>query len=343
MQNNEKASSPAKKTKGKKIAFLVLLSFVLLLVSIASVAIGYINSKLNLIDYATLEDDWVYVSDSDVLSDTDSFEAIEEDVEIVLPENDIFKDKNVVNILFFGTDERSDKFSNSARSDSMMLISINKNTDKIKLVSLERGMAVKMPNGKVDYLTHAFHYGGPKWVISCVQSHFNVDVEKYIRVNFNVFEKLIDSIGGVDIELTEIEAQAMNHEIPTNTFKLSRRVNPGMNHMNGFEALQYCRLRWTDNDWVRIKRQRTTIAAIQKQCRNLSITELDGAVNAVLPMVQTNLEKDEILSLIAYIPKLLNSSIEDMTIPAEGTFSNLSHIDFNKNSQILHEFFYEEG
>lgn len=342
MQDNKSLTKNSKKNKAKKIIFLTCLSFVLILISIVSIAISYINSKLNLINYATLEDDWGYISDSDNLSDTEGFESIDENAEIILPENEIYKDKNVINILFLGTDERSDKFSNSARSDSMMLISINQNTDKIKLVSLERGMAVKMPNGKVDYLTHAFHYGGPKWVIYCVRSHFKIDVDKYIRVNFKVFEKLVNSIGGVDIELTEIEAKALNHEIPTNTYKISRRVNPGWNHLNGFEALQYCRLRWTDSDWVRIERQRTTIAAIQKQCRNLSLTELDGAINAVLPMVQTNLEKGEIVSLLTNIPKLLNSNIDDMTIPAAGTFSNLSHVDFDANSKILHDFFYEE-
>jgi len=326
--------------KRAKKAVIIIVSIMLILLSAAAMGVVYMDSKLNLITYDNQEEEWIVATDSDVVSDTDEFEIIEEDVEIILPEDVIYKDKNVVNILLLGTDERSDKFSNSARSDAMLLVSLNKNTNKIKLVSLERGMAVKMPNGKVDYLTHAFHYGGPKWVLSCVQSHLGVDVEKYIRVNFNVFEKLVDSIGGVDIELTEMEALALNHKVKTNTYKLDRKVSVGMNHLDGFEALQYCRLRYIDSDWKRIERQRKTISAIQGQCRNLSLTELDEAANSILPMVQTNLDKSEIVSLLVSIPKFLDSDIEDMTIPAKGTFTSLSKVDFKENSRILHDFFY---
>lgn len=301
---------------------------------------NYVNSKMNLIDYASLDEEWVVATDADLLSDSDEFEAIDENTVIELPEDELFKDKNVINILLLGTDERKNSFSNSARSDAMMIVSINKNTDKIKLVSLERGMAVKMPNGKVDILTHAFHYGGPKWIISCVQTHFNVDVEKYIRVNFNIFKKLIDSIGGVDITLTEKESLALNHKIRTNTGRLPKPVHEGKNHMDGYTALQYCRLRYTDSDWVRIKRQRNTIKAIQKQCKTLSLGELDDVADAVLPMIQTNLSKGEILSLLSNAPALLNSEIEDMTIPAKGTYKSLGSINFKENSKILHEFFY---
>ncbi len=333
-----------RKPLGKKGRIIVALSCVLaVILGIALWAVIYVNSKMNLINYASLDDEWIVATDADLLSDSDEFEKIDENTEIELPEDELFKDKNVINILLLGTDERKNSFSNSARSDAMMLLSINKETNKIKLVSLERGMAVKLPNGKVDILTHAFHYGGPKWVISCVQTHFNVDVDKYVRVNFNIFKKLVDSIGGIDITLTEKEALALNHKIRTNTGRLPEPVYEGKNHMDGYTALQYCRLRYTDSDWVRIKRQRNTIKAIQKQCRNLSIAEIDNAADAVLPMIQTNLSKGEILSLLSIVPALLDSEIEDMTIPAKGTYKNLSKIDFKENSRILNEFFYGDS
>ncbi len=178
-------------------------------------------------------------------------------------------------------------------------------------------------------------------MLECVQTHFNLDVEKYVRVNFGVFEKLVDAVGGVDIELTETEANALNHKVKTNTFKLSREVSVGMNHLNGYEALQYCRLRYTDSDWIRIRRQRATIAAIKEQSKSLSFRELNGAIDTILPMIQTNMEKGEIFSLILSLPQFLNNNeIEDMTIPASGTFSVLTLVDFVENSRILHEFFY---
>ena len=205
-------------------------------------------------------------------------------------------------------------------------------------------MLVQLPNGKKNLLTHAFHYGGPKWVMSCIQTHFNVDVERYVRVNFNVFAELVDAVGGVDIELTSTEAAALNHAegVKTNTYPISRKVKKGKNHLSGFETLQYCRLRYTDSDWSRVQRQRTTIKAIQSRCRNLSVTELDNAIDAVLPMIQTNMDKTEILSMVSLVPTLLNSDIEDMTVPVKGTFKNLSNIDFKANSKILHDLFYGE-
>lgn len=340
---SDKVSAPERISR-KKVRIITSLCIVLLiLLNIFALGYSVVSSKLDMIDYQSPED-WVVATYSDLASDSDldELDPVDEDAEVILPEEEIFKDKNVVNILLLGTDERKDKLSENARADAILIVSLNKSADTIKLVSLERGMAVKMPNGKIDLLTHAFRYGGPKWMISCVRTHFNLDVEKYVRVNFDVFEKLVDAVGGVDIELTETEAAALNHEVTTNTFWLSRRVNEGMNHLNGYEALQYCRLRYTDSDWQRIVRQRNTISAIMKQCKSLSIGELNDAVDTILPMIQTNLEKKEILSLMASMPQFLNSEMEDMTIPVSGTYTKLSRVDFVENSRILHEFFYGE-
>ena len=321
---------------------IIVIAIILVLLAAAAVTAGvYVNSKLDLIDYETYENGWECVSYTEPESETDEFE-VDKTAEVVIPKEEIYKDKDVFNILLLGTDERRDKFSNGSRADSIMVLSINKKTDTIKLVSIERGILVRMPDGNKDILTHVFHYGGPNWMMETVRTHFNLDVDRYIRVNFNVFEKIVDSVGGVDIELTKKETRAMNHEIPTNTFPLDRKVKVGMNHLNGFEALQYCRLRWTDSDWVRIKRQRRTIKAIQSQCKNLSLGEIDDALDTVLPMIQTNLEKDELLALAGSVSKFLDGEIVDMTIPADGTSEGTNHVDYEANRKILHEFFYGE-
>lgn len=326
--------------KGRKKVVIALCAVGLLLISVFAAAAIYIDSKLDLINYEYLDDEWIAASDSDFTDSSDEFGKIDANAEVLLPDEAIYKDKNVFNILLLGTDERSKKFSTNARSDAMLILSINKKNDTIKLVSLERGMSVKMPNGKVDFLTHSFRYGGPKWVLECVRSHFKLDVDKYVRVNFKVFEDLINAVGGVDINLTSLEAKALNQEVDTNTEKLSRWIYAGENHLNGYEALQYCRLRYIDDDFARIKRQRKTIAAIKEQCKDLSLGELNDAADAVLPMVQTNLDKSQIISLMASIPQLLDSEMDDMTIPAEGTFKNLATVDFKANTLILREFLY---
>lgn len=326
MRENQNSAPSAAAEKTRRIG-IVLIACLLLVMSIAAIGWSYIDSKLSLIDYVDLGGDD---------GDTEGFSYDES----ALPEEGIHTDRNVKNILLLGTDERSEDLSEAARSDAMLILSLNKKTDAIRLISLERGMSVKLPDGRNDLLTHAFRYGGPKWVLDCVKVHFRLDIDSYVRVNFDIFEKLVDAVGGVDIELTDREASAMNGEINTNTLPLSRRVKAGMNHLDGFEALQYCRLRFIDSDWVRVERQRNTIKAIKDRCADMSLTELDDAVDKVLPLVQTNLKKGEIVSLMMSLPQFLDSEIEDMTIPAEGTFSSLGSVDFEANSRILREYIY---
>ena len=153
-----------------------------------------------------------------------------------LPEENIYSDSKVFNILLIGTDERTEEFDPYARADSIMVLSLNKQTHDVKLISLERGMTVSMPGNRHDLLTHTFHYGGEKLVMETVRTHFNLDTERYIRVNFTVFEKLINYLGGVDVNLSAKEAEYLNK---TFSFELTE----GKNHLDGYIALQYSRLR----------------------------------------------------------------------------------------------------
>lgn len=127
---------------------------------------------------------------------------------------DIYKDKNYLNILLIGTDERTEKFSNNARGDSCIIMSIGKKDGSIKLTSLERGMGVPILEcryeGKYDWLTHTFRYGGADLMMREVRECFKLDVERYIRVNLATFKKGIESVGGIDITLTAAEAAYVN-------------------------------------------------------------------------------------------------------------------------------------
>ncbi len=121
---------------------------VLFLFNIFSLGYSYVSSKLDMIDYQPSGGNWPLVT----YSDLNGFDS----AQVILPEEDIFRDKNVVNILLLGTDERSDTLSSEARADAILVLSLNKLTNTIKLVSFEREMWVKMPNGKLDILNHAF-------------------------------------------------------------------------------------------------------------------------------------------------------------------------------------------
>ena len=327
-RKSRKKTSSRKKGKGLWIALLVVL---LVLLALVGGIIGLFYHYYSLM--AAPED--VSYSDEVTLTDQDLKEIPDGTVEV--PENNIYSDKQVVNILLIGTDERTAKFDKYARADSIMVLSLNKKTHAVKLVSLERGMLVKIPGRKDDILTHTFHYGGANLVIQTVRTHFNLDVDRYIRVNFSVFEKVVDRVGGVDITLNAAEVRALNQSA-----KMVPKVHEGKNHVNGQQALCYARLRSIDSDWQRIKRQRKVIASIRSNLNKMSVGEMNDMANECLPYVQTNLTSLEFAELLLNLPAYTGGDFDQMTIPEKGTYKGLGQVDFKANSRILREFLYEE-
>ena len=233
-----------------------------------------------------------------------------------------------------------------------MVMSLNTKEHTIKLISIERGIGVPVPGRNDDWITHTFRYGGAALTMQTVRDCFKLDVERYVRVNFNVVSKAIDKIGGVDIELTQAEADHLN-SAKENYYESGsdiQTVRAGTNHLNGDTAMAYARIRKIDSDWKRIERQRTVIQAAINQVKNSDIFTLNALADAILPMVQTNLTKAEITRLMLEVPAFLSegSKMEQMTIPTYETCWNsvgvdgrkMIGVDFEANAQILREFFY---
>lgn len=321
----------------KKVGCISCCTAFVLLIALAITVTAFFYHYYHLMDIN--DDDSIYYNDKVTFSDTEISEIPDGDVE--LEEGDVFKNKDVFNILLIGTDDRTKNFSQNARADSMMILSLDNKRKKIKLVSLERGMLVKIPGHNNDILTHTFRYGGSNLLMETVRIHFKVDVDKYIRVNFAMFQKLVDEVGGVDITLTELEAYGLNTYPNHNTWKLKRKVHEGINHFNGYEALQYSRLRWIDDDFHRIERQRKVIIAIKDNMTDLTVSDLKDISEDCLPYVQTNLSAVEFASLLINMPGYLGNDVEQMTIPKKGTYQTLGHVDFNENAKILKDFLYE--
>lgn len=345
--------------KHKKTTVLMIFLGIILLLFLMVVL--FVKSKLDKISYDngsvsaqqaenTVEAEYDGTEEEIIISDEDI--AGLEEKEVAMSDMEIFSDSDVFNILLLGTDERKKEFSANARSDSMMLLSVDKNKKSIKLVSLERGMGVPILEGQYegqyDWLTHCFRYGGAQLVMKEVRECLRVDVDRYVRVNFNTFAQLIDSVGGVDIELTALEAQGLNGEVRTNA-RTKHKVQEGLNHLDGYDTLQYSRLRYIDSDWKRVERQRKVIQSVTKQLKGMNLLEINSALDNVLPLVQTNLTQGEILDLAFFAPYVLGTDIEQMTIPAKGTYGSMKGmggrslyaVDFEENARILKEFLYE--
>lgn len=347
------------KNRKKPIGIIIVISIVLLLTIVTLLGWAYYNSKLDLIQYddgsKEIDTSTSYAIDNDELDIADLPDA-PEDVDasggIETLEGDIYHDNNVVNILLLGTDERTDEFNENARADAIMVMSLNTKEHTIKLISIERGIGVPVPGRNDDWITHTFRYGGAALTMQTVRDCFKLDVERYVRVNFNVVSKAIDKIGGVDIELTQAEAEHLN-SAKKNYYESGsdiQTVHAGTNHLNGDTAMAYARIRKIDSDWKRIERQRTVIQAAINQVKNPDIFTLNVLADAILPMVQTNLTKAEITRLMLEVPAFLSegSKMEQMTIPTYETCWNsigvdgrkMIGVDFEANAQILREFFY---
>ena len=347
------------KNRKKPIGIIIAISIVLLLTLVTLLGWAYYNSKLDLIQYddgsKEIDTSTSYAIDNDELDIADLPDA-PEDVDasggIETLEGDIYHDNNVVNILLLGTDERTDEFNENARADAIMVMSLNTKEHTIKLISIERGIGVPVPGRNDDWITHTFRYGGAALTMQTVRDCFKLDVERYVRVNFNVVSKAIDKIGGVDIELTQAEAEHLN-SAKKNYYESGsdiQTVHAGTNHLNGDTAMAYARIRKIDSDWKRIERQRTVIQAAINQVKNSDIFTLNALADAILPMVQTNLTKAEITRLMLEVPAFLSegSKMEQMTIPTYETCWNsvgmdgrkMIGVDFEANAQILKEFFY---
>lgn len=249
----------------------------------------------------------------------------------------------VQNILLIGTDERIAEFSDNARSDCMMLLSINSKTGTISLVSLERGMTVPYltsgNSNSSDLLTHVFKYGGAGLLMNTVENTFKVEVHDYVRVNFNTFAQVIDTLGGIDIELTAAEVRGLN-QAKKQDQRVTRKLSVGVNHLSGEEALCYARLRWIDSDFRRVERQRKVILAVKEKLKGTSYFQLMSIANDVLPLVQTNISAGHMAGLLFKGSLAMKHDTAQMTVPFSGTYSGLANVDFDQNAALLQEALY---
>ena len=263
---------------------------------------------------------------------------------IYFPEIEAVEQPGVINVLFLGTDFAIGADGNRGRADSNMLCSLDTRSGAIRLVSFERGIGVPVPGRGSDLLTHAYHWGGSELSQSIIAQMFAVTVDGYAQVDFSAFADVIDAIGGVDVELTEMEAKALNGAIATNVWAWVE-VHEGMNHLCGHDALEYCRLRSIDSDWHRQMRQRKVLEQIQKSCRKMSPLRLVKLAGEVLPMIHTNLGRDDVKAILRALPKLMRGEVAQLQVPdkngSHGTVRCIPDYEARKIANFLYDAGYE--
>ena len=251
--------------------------------------------------------------------------------------------KDVINVLLLGRDARNAAVE-YGRTDSMIILSYNKKTNDVRMVSLLRDIYVPIEGHGWNRINTAFAFGGIGLCINTINDVFGLDIQDYVTIDFSGLISVIDSIGGIDLNLTADEV-FMYREMG----KLPGDAAAGIHHMDGEFALIHARNRTLGTDFERTRRQRDILTAIyQKVTASLSLTEVTRLITSALDMVKTNMSASTLITLAADV--LQNGSsieIDGAHVPFADTYRGgivremwVIEIDFAENIRRMHEFLY---
>lgn len=314
-----KGKNKKKKKVNKPLAIIIAIIAVILALAIAVVALA--APVLDSINYDDKTDN-EYVSSSDLTSSDD-----------------------VINILVLGVDARSDEDDESSRSDSMMLVSLDKANGCIKLVSFLRDTWVYIPcYGGSQRLNAACTYGGYSGVVDTIEYNFGIDIDGYVVADFEMFEIMVDAIGGVEIDVTEAEAEEINNH---QSRYGNVTIESGTHVLTGEQALAYCRIRKIDSDWARTERQRTVMVEILSGILSSGPVTAYNMLEAVAPYIETDLSKQEIIEAGLSALTCISGGFFQTQVPFDDTWSyetisgaSVISCDADENKELLINYIY---
>lgn len=256
-------------------------------------------------------DDNSLISSTDLSSASTTLEVIDpEDIEWNTDISEFINNDNLVNILLIGQDRRPDE--GRQRSDAMILCSFNPQTNEASMISFLRDLYVQIPGYEDNRLNAAYVYGGFELLKETLNLNFGITVDGCLESDFEGFEKIIDTVGGIDIELTENEAEIVGGGAAA-----------GLCHLNGEQALTYARIRKIDSDFQRTARQRKIMTAVLEKTKTHSLVELAMFFGEIMPLMSTDMTEDEIMSLALTLAPLLSElETESYAVPSAGTYKD---------------------
>lgn len=257
---------------------------------------------------------------------------------------------NVITIALFGSDYS--EYYDVSSADSTMILAIDTKNNKIKLCSLMRDIYLDLPNGEKMNLNYTILDGGPSSILKAINYNFNLNIDKFVQVDLERLPKIIDALGGVEIEITEDELQYINGYIDNidkkNGTTTEHIYNAGTQLLNGTQASAYCRIRYTaGRDFKRTERQRDVLNALFVKFKDISLTEVPSMINEILPLVTTNLTNSEIISISTKALGMGLSNIEQGRFPSDENilsagFTDMYHmnIDIEKTAEEIQQFLF---
>lgn len=302
MEKTKKKSRWKRLSTWKKVLIILISLLLVLLVG----GYTYVYTTLNKVNNVELD-----TTDLDIHSNTD------------------IDTTDIKNIAIFGIDSSDGQIG---RSDSIMILTIDEQHNKLKVSSIIRDSYVEIPgrSGK-DKINHAYAFGsasgdangGPTLAIKTLNKNFNLNIQDFVSVNFSSLPKLIDSVGGVQVNITREELKYINSyiaEINTENKTNSPSISStGTQQIDGTQALAYSRIRYTSGgDFERSQRQRTVLTALFNKFKGTSATSYPSLLSSLLPLVDTNLGPTDMLSLAMKVSSLPVSELTQDRFPRDG-------------------------
>ena len=263
------------------------------------------------------------------------------------------------NIALFGVDARDDDLKKGNRSDTIMIASINQDTDEVKLVSVYRDTYLNLSNDTYNKCNAAYAAGGPEQAILMLNMNLDLNITEYISINFNGLIELVNALGGVQIDVEQAEIEHLNN-YQKSMFSTESQVvlsddytpvtQAGLQTLDGMQATAYCRIRATAvDDFRRAERQRTVLLACLDKAKSASFSQLESALDSVLPHVATNLDTAEILSVLQEVSNYSVTATDGFPFEDSRTTGTLGSkgscvipVDLESNVIKLHNFLFEQ-
>lgn len=299
-KSNNNRSSRNRKRKKKSLGFKIFITIISIILVIILTGVGVFYATLNKMDNVEINKDNLAVTPKEELEVYDNY-------------------KKIKNIALFGIDSED----GVGRSDSTMVATIDPVHDKLKITSIMRDSYVNIDGYGYDKLNHAYAFGGPEFSIKTINQTFGLNIEDFVAVDFASLPKVIDILGGIELDITYDELQYINgyiDDINSKDGTYSPHISyAGPQHVDGVQALAYSRIRYTSGgDYERTRRHRTVLEQLFNKALTLSPAQYPTIINQLLPYVKTNLGATDILSLATKVATMGGGTLEQDRFPRDG-------------------------
>ena len=355
----EISSQSSRPRSKKKLIFSIITCFFSVIFILAGSAVLFVNARLSTYRYVPDEEE----STTSTVSKK-PIESVEQqenqpvgDAEKI---DGLYHDDMITNILLLGVDDYQP--NDPGRSDSMLMVSLDRRHKKLKLTSFMRDTFVSIPGYNYYKLNTAYFLGGAPLQVKTIEKNFQVDIDRYIIIDFEAFPNIIDALGGITVELSSAEAAEMNEKAGVTG------AVEGINQLNGKQARYYSRIRnckFTDpntgdvyyDDYGRIRRQQLVIDILIENFKNASATQILTLANEIVPYLVSNISPDEMVTLAKDALTYMSYSMESAQVPHNelhygetlypsyigGPYSVLIPDTLEDNALYLNRFIYEDS